>query len=580
MTLGDPAVTVSDPVPWRGGGVRGWSVSSLFRSRARATPDDPAFVRVHRAGEQIVTWRELEADVDRMMAWLAERGVRREDRVASLMSPSVDAVVLELALYCAGAISVSIYQTSAIEQIADTSVMAQARLIIADSAEQLERAASAAEQVPNLTPVRFPTRNELEALEPRVVPDEDRNAPETVACIVFTSGTTGKSKGVVHTHGTLLHAAVTGRPRPYEPSAEPERIVWHLPMAHVVGKIRSSLLPLVMNLVNYVPVDGLDAAEILPRVRPTYVVEPPRFWAKSAERAEASLSSERSAEYRSLYERSTRVIPQIWSGETLAASDQEALESARRTVFADMLKAIGYDAIRYAYISSAAIPESLVRKWHTWGVNLQVTYGLTESGGRITEQSGEFPAPDTIGAVVNEAGWAAKLAEDGELLVRGPSMSPEYWQNPEANAEAFDDGWFKTGDLAVLTDDLQYRLVGRKKELLITEGGKSISPQLIESHFHNSAVIHRLIAVGDGRKYITALVEPSEFSGSEDALRDAVNAEIERVNQKLSRVEQLKYFRILPVPLSEAEGHLTMNGKLRRKRVEEDFGRLIGEMYL
>ncbi|WP_073460593.1 AMP-dependent synthetase/ligase [Pseudonocardia thermophila] len=562
-------------VPWIGGPADGWTVASAFAARVERCPDAICLVRVDSDYRTTpLTWAQLHTRVQAWQAWLAARGVGFGDRVASLMSPDVDAIALELALYCLGAVSVSLYPTSADSQIADVIAAAGARLFVCD------RAPGTAPRVPAELPVTVADRDDWPDLTQPVEPPEPPAdiTPDTIACIVFTSGTTGRPKGVVHTHGTLMHAAVTGRPRRYRGQAVPDRILWHLPMAHVVGKLRSTVMPLVMDLVNYVPAPGLDHWRLLQLVRPTYVVEPPRFWAKAKERVAERITLpdviraplDRNAQH---------CVERLWAGGCPGWIRRALWELTCKVVYRPALDRVGYRELRQPYISSAPIPIELVRQWHMWGVDLRVTYGLTESAGRVTEQTRPFSDARTIGTCVDEPGWQVRIAEDGELLVRGPSMFTGYWENPEETAAAIVDGWFRTGDLAQAAPDGTISLVGRKKDVLITEGGKTVSPQSIEVHFPSVPGVERIVVVGDGRKYLTALVEASPGAAVDDELRERVRRGIEAVNAKVSRPEQIKDFRFLNEPLSVGAGYMTGNGKLRRAKIEEGFAALIDEMY-
>jgi len=224
----------------------------------------------------------------------------------------------------------------------------------------------------------------------------------------------------------------------------------------------------------------------------------------------------------------------------------------------------------------------VIALWQIWGLDLRESYGLTETAGcPVAHFDQPFPRPGYIGREFSDPRFQVEAADDGEMLVRAPLLFREYWRNPEETAAVMQDGWFRTGDLMERDAYGDIRLIGRKKDVIITSGGKTVSPQPIETRLKESSLISEAIVVGDARKYLTVLLEPStpagELTGA--VLGERLRAELERVNADLARAEQLKDFRVLPRALEAERGERTANGKVKRTAVVSSFGTLIDEMY-
>ncbi|KUL44660.1 hypothetical protein ADL28_39780 [Streptomyces violaceusniger] len=240
------------------------------------------------------------------------------------------------------------------------------------------------------------------------------------------------------------------------------------------------------------------------------------------------------------------------------------------------------DRIRVAYTASAAMPESVIAIWQIWGLDLRECYGLTETtGAPIAHFNQPFPRPGFIGRIFPDPRFQVKIAEDGEMLLRAPLLFDGYWRNPTETEAVFQDDWFCTGDLVERAPNGDLRLIGRKKDVIITRGGKTINPQPIETRLRESSLINEAIVVGDARKYLTVLIEPNTPADgqSAEAVAELLRAEVARVNADLSRVQQLKDFRVLPRSLQVEHGERTANGKIKRNAVVRSFAALIDEMY-
>ncbi|WP_406634301.1 AMP-binding protein [Amycolatopsis sp. WGS_07] len=398
------------------------------------------------------------------------------------------------------------------------------------------------------------------------------------AVLFYTSGSTGVPKGVIHSHRTIQHAVQSVIGLYPESRTARHDVVGFLPLAHVAPAVLLVFTPLHTRLVvTFCRIE--EYGEVLRAVRPTAILWPPRFYEKLAAeligRAE-SWNILRRGVYRFAMRVGRRMAEKRWSGRRASLGLRIIYTAAVRGVFFPLRATLGMDRIRVAWTASAAMPESVVALWQIWGLDLRENYGLTETAGCPIGQFGQpFPRPGRIGREFPDPRFQVKLAEDREMLLRAPLLFDGYWRNPAETEAAFADGWFRTGDLMERTADGDIRLIGRKKDVIITRGGKTVDPQPIEVRLKESLLIEEAIVVGDARKYLTVLIESS--AGAESAGR--LRAELDRVNADLARVEQLKDFRVLPRPLDPARGERTANGKVKRAAVVESFAELIDDMY-
>jgi long-chain acyl-CoA synthetase len=441
----------------------------------------------------------------------------------------------------------------------------------------------------------------MAADEKRVTALPDRRQPDDPLCLIYTSGTTGPPKGAVHSSSTFLHSCQSIILPGFEGLRGAEqRMVAHLPLAHVVGKLAAVALPLTTRLVPHFPERPQLFTESIFEIAPTFVIQPPRFYEKYASQLLVSLEMS-SRTKRRTYDISMRIARKVvrhrWRGDPVPALLKMLYELARLICFVPLLRQIGYHKVRYAQTGSAPVPPEVATFWQCWGVDLRIVYGLTETGGLVTGQQGSFPEPRDIGACVDLPGFEAKVASDGELFIKGPSLFVGYWNNPEATSATLQDGWLHTGDVVEMTDAQQFRIIDRKKDLIITSGGKTLSPQQIENEVRTSPYVSEAIVFAEGRKYVVALLELDELTLSEWAQQhsvpytsytDLVRNErvlelaakaVEDANSRLSRVEQVKKFRVIPVELDPEAGDVTPTRKIKRKLIADIFSDLIEDMY-
>jgi long-chain acyl-CoA synthetase len=425
-------------------------------------------------------------------------------------------------------------------------------------------------------------------------------SPDDPATIVYTSGTTGHPKGALYRHGQ--HAAACANILGLYPALRngEHRAVAMLPLCHTMGRNTAITLPLIAHVVPHYPESVDTAAETLWEVAPTFVFIVPRYLQKFAAHLLVGLDASspfKRAAYRAALRLGRAALARRRQG-ALPVHWRLATAVARALVFRWLLEKVGLARAGLVISSGAPLPTPVAALWQTWGVNLVEAYGQTETGGGlITGQLGPFPEPGDVG--VAAPGTSVTLGPDGEILVAAPDLFAGYWRDAEATAASFRNGCLRTGDIGEWTPAGALRLVDRQKDILITAGGKNVSPARVESRLRASRFISEAAVFGEGRKYLVAVLEVDPETVTEwarerglahtgyaslvahDDVRRLIEDEVARANADLARVEQVKAIRLLPRELDpEQEGEpVTPTRKVKRRLMRERFGDLIESMY-
>ncbi len=607
------------------------SVANLFLQRVEATPDAEAYrypVPDPDGGPdqwRSLTWDEAAQRVYAIAAGLTDLGVRPEERVAIASNTRVDWILADLGVVCAGAATTTVYpSTNGVESafiLADSG----SRVLIAEDAAQLAKAVERRAELPDLQHVVV--INEADAVDaagdgwvlslaelerrgaaylsthPQSVKESVAGiTPQQLATLIYTSGTTGRPKGVRLPHDAWAYMAkaisATGLV-----SAEDTQYLW-LPLAHVFGKV---LTAGQIEVGHVLAVDGRvdKIIENLPVVQPTYMAAVPRIFEKVYNGVASKAREGGGAKYK-IFQWAAGVAREYGrvSQENRRATGRASVPLglavqhaiADKLVYAKLRAAFG-GRLRACVSGSAALAPEIGYFFSGAGIHILEGYGLTESSAASFVNPGESYRTGTVGKPL--PGTEVRIAEDGEILLRGPGIMQGYHGLPEQTAEVLEaDGWFHTGDIGELSSDGFLKITDRKKDLIKTSGGKYISPAEVEGQFKAVCpFVSNVLVIGANRNYCSALIaldEPTILTwaaehglggrGYADVVADRqtvalIEEYVGRVNEGLQRWQTIKTFRLLPRDLTVEHGELTPSLKLKRPVVEKEFKGLIDDMY-
>lgn len=581
-----------------------YTVPAAFQQTLTLRPDAVALRTA--GGAQEITWREYGERVRVLAAGLAGLGVRRGDTVGVMLTNRPEFNLLDTAALHVGATPFSVYNTCSPEQIAHVFTNAGNKVVITEQ-QFLGTIRAAGVPVEHLVVVDGPAEGAttLTDLENNPDPEFDFDAawqavePGDLATLIYTSGTTGPSKGVELTHRNILAQIVALTSGPLDVGID-DRAVSYLPAAHVADRISGHAINLVTGIqITTVP-DPREIAAALPDARPTVFFGVPRVWQKIKGGVEAKLGAETGA-------KKAIATWAVATGIAAAKADlagtgrgpllglQHAL--AEKLLLAKVRAALGLDALRVASSGAAPIPPETLEFFLGLGFCVSEVWGMSETTGVATYTELDKPRPGSVGRPVD--GLELRLAEDGEILVRGDIITHGYRGMPDKTAEALDsDGWLHTGDVGSLDPDGYLRIIDRKKELIINEGGKNIAPSNIENAVKAaSSLVGQVVAIGDAKPYITALVmlDPDMAAvrakdiDATDAdiatlarhprIIDDVRAAVAAGNTKLSRVEQIKRFTIVDTVWEPGGDELTPKMSLKRVPIASKYAAQITALY-
>ncbi len=583
------------------------NLALAFAATVERIPDDPAIVAGEDSERVTISWAELSEWVGRIAGGLARLGVSKGDTVALMMNNRPEFIAVDMAAVSLGAVPFSIYQTSSPEQIRYVCADAAARVAVVEAAF-LDVFNAAREDLPGIEAVVVVDgeggEHQLGELE-RMDPAFDRSAhveavePDDLLTVIYTSGTTGPPKGVQLTHRNLmsLTAAVEGIIDLPERGA---KVISWLPAAHIAERGAHYYLPVIRGCTVTICPDPRRIVEWLPKVRPTWFFAVPRIWEKLKAGLEANLAhlpEEQRGPARQGLEAALQKTRLEQAGEKVPEEIAAAVAKADAAMFSGLRETLGLDEAVAVNAGAAPTPYEVLEFFHAIGVPVGELWGMSETCGASTVNPPERIKLGTVGPPL--PGTEIRLAEDGEVLVRGDAVMAGYRNMPEKTAEAIDEeGWLATGDIGELDPDGYLTIVDRKKELIINAAGKNMSPANIESKLKAaSPLIGQAVAIGDQRPYNVALVvlDP-DFApawarqhgleglttaelAEHEAVIAAVQAGVDEANVKMSRVEQIKKFTVLATDWTPGGDELTPTMKLKRRPIADKYSDEIELLY-
>ncbi|KNE81515.1 AMP-dependent synthetase/ligase [Streptomyces xinghaiensis] len=580
------------------------NLTDLIRRNAALHPEVAVLARKRDGRWEDVTAEDFLAEVRETAKGLIAAGVRPGDRVALMSRTRYEWTLLDFAIWSAGAVSVPVYETSSPEQIAWILSDSGAVACLVETDAHAGAVNSVRDRLPELLHVWQIERDAVGQLRDQGAGITDAEADERAALadadspatIVYTSGTTGRPKGCVLTHRNFFAEAgnVVERLRPLFRTGECSVLLF-LPVAHVFGRlveIGAVLAPIRLGHC----ADIKNLTDELASFRPTMVLGVPRVFEKVYNSARAKAQADgkggifdKAADAAIAYSRALDTP----SGPSLGVRIKH--KAFDKLVYGKLRSVLGGRA-RHAISGGAPLGERLGHFYRGIGFTVLEGYGLTESCAATAFNPWDRQKIGTVGQPL--PGSVVRIADDGEVLLHGEHIFTGYWNNEAATSEALSDGWFHTGDIGTLDEDGYLAITGRKKEIIVTAGGKNVAPAVIEDRIRAHALVGECMVVGDGRPFVGALITLDEDflprwledhgrpAGTTAAtLRDDpelladVQKAVDDGNAAVSKAESVRKFRILPAQFTEESGHVTPSMKLKRAVVAKDFAHEIEALY-
>lgn len=562
------------------------------------------------------TWQQYEENARHFAYGLASLGMGEKGHVAVISENRKEWVFTQLGAGMIGAVTVGVYPTSPADEVAYLLEVSDATIVVCEDQEQVDKVLEVRDRLPLLrhivvidpkglrhykvdglfTFVEVQSRGEAHSAEAPALIDDclTRQGEDDIALMIFTSGSTGRPKAAMISYGNV-NAMSIGTDAIYH-CTPADSTVSYLPLCHVAEQIYSVYLPLasgaVVNFAESLRTIQADLREIAP----TLFLGVPRIWEKLHASIEIKIR-EAGGLRRVLYRRAFDAVSPFAgkSRENWSLGERIRFGVWYWIILRSLNNFVGLRRCRLALSGAAPIAPEMLTFFRVIGVQIREGYGMTETAGVAAVQRSDASPVGTVGEPI--PGIEARLAEDGELLVRGPTVFKGYYRNPEATREAVDaDGWLHTGDVAQMIGN-EIRIVDRKKDIMITAGGKNITPSEIENALKFSAYIKEAIVVGDKRHFVSALIQLdfetvgkwAEESGvaythfrslaESTSVRELIQGEIDLVNGRMPQVQHIRKFHLLVKELDHDDGEVTATMKVKRKSITEKYSDAIEEMY-
>jgi long-chain acyl-CoA synthetase len=610
---------------------------ALMSKKAMATPPPPEVNTIPRLlWHRVKEWgdrtamREKDFGIWKSISWktygekakcmglgLVELGLERGDRVAIISEDNPEWLFTDMGTMAVGGVTVGIYPTDSAHQVEYVVGHSESKFVVVEDEEQLDKILEVRENLPKLKKIfildleglrgfsdpmamsfdellalgKTVDEREPDLFEKRLKEPE----PDDTAFLIYTSGTTGPPKGAMITHRNVLE----GMDSLWQvnPAYLRDEILTFLPLCHVAERGVSAMGALqggwTCNFAESMETVPQDIRE----VSPTVFFAVPRIWEKFYSGMILALKD--STRLEKLAFKWAIGIGRKISDHKLAGTQPPVyLKALFRlgdwTVLRNLKRAVGLDRVRYCLSGAAPISPDLLKFYHSMGIDMREVYGQTESTGGVTVHYDGDTKFGTVGRAVPNT--EIKIGEGGEILIKGPSVFKGYFKDPEKTAETVKDGWLHTGDVGRIDEDGHVIISDRMKDIIITSGGKNITPSEIENQLKFSPYINDAVVIGDGRKYLTALIMIDDENVMEYAQENRIpfttyasltkseeivkliQKEVDEVNKKFARVETVKKFRLIDIQLTTDDDEITPTMKLKRKYVNEKFKDLIESM--
>jgi long-chain acyl-CoA synthetase len=598
----------------------GGTLCGMLALTARQSGGEPAYSDRDDDGPwHTITWEQTRQRALELAAGLIELGLQPGERVALMLPNRVEHVLADLGAVHAGGVPVTFYATLAADQVGYVAGDCEAAIAVLDGASEVARWQAVLGSLPRLKKIivrdaaACPSGDQYLSWADFTVLGRERYAaapgavadriaairPDDPVTLLYTSGTTGYPKGVVVTHRSVLYEVTTADFTGY--AMEHMRGVSYLPLAHIAERVIGIYLPVHLAGHAYFCHDaatGLLAT--LGAAQPTYFFGVPRVWEKIQAGIQALMSVEQDPAKRAAVDAAMdigrRYVRSCEFGHTTPDDLAEEFRRADESVLQPIRSLLGLGQAEVLSSGAAPLPPDVAEFFAGLGMKILDVYGMTETTGAFTTNTPGAFRLGTVGRAV--PGVEVRIAEDGEILTRGPLNTPGYLNLPDRTAELIDDdGWLHTGDIGSLDDDGFVSVVDRKKELIITSGGENISPAAIENLLVAHPLIGQALSYGDRRRFVVALltldgdvapawarargIEASSLAelAEQPAVLEAVGEAVAAANGRLARVQQVKRWRLLPVEWTAESEELTPTLKLKRRVVHAKYADVIDALY-
>ena len=590
-----PAIVPADPHA---------NATDLLLERLHQTPDSALFALPDGSGGwQDVTTREFHESVVALAKGLIAAGIQAGDKIGFICRTRYEWTLVDFATWFAGAVLVPIYDTSAPAQIQFALDNSGASSIIVETPEHFQRFDEVRSELPAIRHVWQVDVGDLDKLAASGahITDEEVEKRRSLAqgsdlaTLIYTSGSTGQPKGCILTHSNFVELVRNSALAMKDVVAPGSSTVLFITTAHIFARFISVLCVYSGVRVGHQP----DTKQLLPALgsfKPTFLLAVPRVFEKVYNSAEQKAESGgKGAIFRAAAETAVAYSKALDAGH-VPLGLRAKFAVLDRLVLSKLRAAMG-GRVRYAVSGSAPLSPRLGHFFRSLGLRILEGYGLTETTAPATVNLTDRFKIGTVGPAL--PGVSVRVEDNGEILVKGINVFSGYWRNEEATKEVFTaDGWFRTGDLGSLDDEGYLTIVGRKKEIIVTAGGKNVAPAALEDPIRANPVVSQVIVAGDRRPFVSALITldgemlptwlknkgiEEELTLSDAARHPLVVEEVQRAideaNARVSRAESIRKFHILPVDLTEATGHLTPKLSIKRQVILEDFQAEIDAMY-
>jgi long-chain acyl-CoA synthetase len=582
------------------------TVASL-PSRAAERFAENVAARYRQDGEwQQLSYAEVGRAIDEIALGLAELGIKPGDRVCVLANTRIEWTLVSYGISAAGATVVPIYPTNAPKECQWVAGNSGAKAVICEDESQRQKIDAVRSELPDLEHVIGMTvaggeitLDELRAKgagrdRAELAERQEGVDPHDPWIIIYTSGTTGPPKGVVLTHANGMTVCQIVEELAFV--APDETTYLYLPLAHIFALLTQLASYDLGTTIVYFGGDSKKILEEIIETKPSYLPSVPRIFEKlygAAMKMQENASEDDKQRFAQAIKLGVEVRRRQQRGEQIPAEMEAAFKQADEQIFSRVRQLFGGN-VRQAVSGAAPIAPEILEFFYAAGVPVLEGWGMTETTGVGTVGTLDDFKFGTVGKAL--PGIEIKTADDGEILMRGPNVFREYWKNPEATAETLIDGWLHTGDLGEIDEDGFLKITGRKKDIIITAGGKNLTPANIENDLKQSPFISQAVMYGDRKPYPVALItlDPEEILpwakehglaediatlADEDGVKDIVQKELDRANSNYAQVEQIKRFKILDHDLSIDTGELTPTLKVKRNVVYDRYKDLFESLY-